>query len=311
MDSTLYINKCSAYIDFMISKGQWSGLSKNDVQTWLRNFHDLSDDEMKLIYKLLTNIVYFSENDVIDAVRQGLYECLQYEVLLRNQLDQNFSLSRSAISNLERDCIAQACFIPLLDSYAPYESGNYINRLLVQQGMISSHQSVFPDALPEVVKQYPITKLIIVDDCVGSGDQLTDFWTNSRVMDNGSNMTISEFCSLHQIRAKYLSLFGYEDSIQYLRSNLKGIDICCVRLLNNNLRVFSDSSYVWENYNERDEALKLLAELTQAAGVPLRGYKDFDFAFIMHKTIPDWTLPLFWKENTDWNLLMRRKNSNG
>lgn len=177
--------------------------------------------------------------------------------------------------------------------------------------MITPEQSIFLDNLPCVAMKNQITKLIIVDDCVGSGDQLTNFWTTSTVTDNGNIVTISEFCNIHQIQAKYLTLFGYEESIQNLRTKLSGIDIYCVRLLYDNLRVFSDSSYIWEDIDERDKALKLFAEITKNAGIPLWGYKNLDFAFMMHKTIPDWSLPLFWKENADWNLLMRRKNSDG
>lgn len=107
-----------------------------------------------------------------------------------------------------------------------------------------------------------------------------------------------------------MTLFGYDKSISNLREELDDLNIYCVRQLSEAQRVFSDDSYIWNNTDERDEAFSLFREITRMNGINLYGYKELDFAFIMHETIPDWSLPLFWQENTDWKLLMRRKNSN-
>ena len=311
MESTnLYINKCKSYIDFMITQQQWSGISKAEVGNWLRNFESLPLDELTLVYKLLTNIVYFSEADVIDALRQGVDKCLCYDVILKRQCECGFSLSQHALSNIRKDELNKACFVPLLSSGAPHESGNYVSRVLVQQGIIHSSQSMFADRLPDCFKSGSISHLVIVDDCVGSGDQLRGFWENTIVFNGETPLSLKKLCENYNVVAHYLTLFGYEESIQELSQELSGLKLHCVRILNNSLRVFSENSYVWKDDQERLSAFRLFSNITRDAGIPLYGYKGFDFAFIMHKTIPDWTLPLFWKENTDWSLLMRRKNSN-
>lgn len=306
----LYINKCKAFIDFMLSQQQWSGLTKSNVDSWLNNFKGLPQEDQVLVYKLLTNIIYFSENDVADALKIGVYNCLSYNDVLEKQKSSGFSMSVHALDNLHRTKINKTCFVPLLDSWAPYESGNNICRILVQQQIVPQNRSMFIDQVPDLLKACQVNNLVIVDDCVGSGDQLNTFWQETMVNDDGVSVTIKELCCKYGVQANYLTLFGYNKSIEILRKKFTDLNIFCVRELNDQHRVFSDSSYIWKNADERAKAFTLFYSLSKNAGIEIYGYKGLDFAFVMHKTIPDWSLPIFWKENNDWTLLLRRKNSN-
>ena len=123
-------------------------------------------------------------------------------------------------------------------------------------------------------------------------------------------MSIKELCQVNKLKPNYLTLFGYNESIKHLQKEFPELNIVCVRMLNNQHRVFSDTSYIWDNNEEKTRAFDLLNSLAQNAGISIYGYKGLDFAFIMHKTIPDWSLPIFWEENSNWKPLLRRKNSN-
>lgn len=307
----LYINKCKAFIDFMLLQQQWSGITKRDIDKWISNFQGLSEDELRLVYKLLTNIIYFSEKDVTEVLKRGTFECVAYNSVLTAQKTQGFALSQKALRNIYEQELNGSCFVPLLDSGAPHESGNYVTRLLVQQGIVPQDKSMFLNSAIPLLISGKIKNLIIVDDCVGSGQQLTDFW-ETKVVANiaGVPLTLKALCQKYGITANYLTLFGYENNIQRLRGKFPDLTIFCVRYLRDKHRVFSDESYVWDDTTERDNALELFKSVTKDVGIPLYGYNGLDFAFIMHQTIPDWSLPVFWKENADWNLLLRRKNSN-
>lgn len=309
---SFYINKCKAFIEFMLLQQQWSGITKRVVDKWISNFQGLSEEELRLVYKLLTNIIYFSENDVIEVLKRGVFECVAYNSVLTAQKESGFTLSQQALRNIYEQNLNGTCFVPLLDSGAPHESGNYVSRLLVQQEIVPQNKSMFlEDAISQLVSG-KIKNLIIVDDCVGSGQQLTAFWEEKPVFNplNGENLTLKDTCEKYGVRANYLTLFGYEDNIQRLRKLFPTLSIFCVRYLREKHRVFSDESYIWDDVEEKDDALKLFESVAKNAGIPLWGYRGLDFAFIMHQTIPDWSLPIFWKENADWNLLVRRKNSN-
>lgn len=308
---SLYNNKCKMYINFMLSQQQWSGLTKPEVLRWLENFRDLKPAELYFVFKLLTNLIYFSEKDVLEALKEGIYYCLNLHVFLERQIQSDFCLSKNALFNIAKDELKKTCFVPLLDNDSPHESGNYVSRLLVQHGLINQNQSIFLSEFLTKYRTLSFTQLVIIDDCVGSGDQLRDFWNKATINFDGKIILLKEFCAENSISANYLTLFGYDLSINILRDQLPDLKIVCVRSLNDVHRVFSESSYVWSNTEERKSAYDLFLSLTQNCGIPLLGYKELDFAFIMHQTIPDWSLPLFWKENSEWNLLMRRKNSNG
>ncbi len=304
-----YISKCRSYIDFMLSQQQWSGITKSEVERWLDNFQGLELSEIALVYKLITNIIYYSEKDIINALEEGIYNKLFYCKLLNKQIASNFTLSPKALDNVVKDELRKTCFIPLLDNDSPHESSNYISRLLVQQGFIEASQSMFLNHIADNIDRYD--RIVIVDDCIGSGDQLFSFLEHkANVTYNGNIISLLEFCSHRNIEIVYLTLFGYQKSVEQIRQKLSNLRICCIRTLTDIHRVFSPDSYIWINENERQSAISLFAKLTTECNIPLLGYKDLDFAFIMHGTIPDWSLPLFWKENSDWNLLIRRKNSN-
>jgi hypothetical protein len=305
------IHRCRAYINFMLSQQQWSGLTKAEIDQWLNNFRELSQEEMLLVYKLLINLIYYSEDDVIDALREGIFNCLFYNILLEKQKSEKFQLSPQALSNIVKEELRKTCFVPLLDSDSPHESANYVTRLLVQQQMISPIQSMFLHDIVDPIQAGNFSRLVIVDDCIGSGDQLRGFWNNTaEITIGGTEILLSEFCKRYSVTVNYLTLFGYDESIKQLIREMPQVHICCVRMLSNNQRVFQKNSYIWTNDEERQRAQALFSELADEHGFPLLGYKNLDFAFIMHKTIPDWSLPIFWKERSDWKLLMRRKNSN-
>lgn len=306
----LYINKCKAFIDFMLSQQQWSGLTRSNIDSWLTNFKGTSLEEQELVYKLLTHIIYFSENDITEALKIGVFNCLSYFDILEKQKSSNFSMSTHTLQNIHKSNVNRSCFVPLLDRGAPHESANNVCRTLVQQGLIPANKSIFISQVPSLLKENEIDNLVIVDDCVGSGDQLRTFWEETRVDDMGSSLSIKELCEKYGVRANYLTLFGYTRSINELRKEFSDLNIFCVRELNDQHRVFSESSYIWKDDNERKKAFTMIDSFAKNAGVNTYGYKDLDFAFVMHKTIPDWSLPIFWQENSDWKLLLRRKNSN-
>lgn len=307
---TMFNNKCKAYIAFMLAQQQWSGLSQESITHWLENFRTLPPKEIYLVYKLLTNLIYFSEKDVIELLKEGVYRSVGYDTVLSKQIESDFCLSPQALNNTYDDEKRETFFIPLLDNDAPHESGNYISRLLVQQGIIQSDHSIFADKLPEKINSCRIRRIVIVDDCVGSGLQLATFWAKTTVGYGTSRMLLRDFCKANGIEPIYLTLFGYDQNIISLRKNFSDLKIYCVRMLNDSLRIFNSGSYVWKDDEEQLSAKETFSSLCKEAGIPLLGFSGLDFAFIMHQTIPDWSLPLFWKENANWNLLVRRKNSN-
>jgi len=304
----IHINRCKLYIDFMLSHHQWTGIHKEDVNRWINNFSGLSDDIISFAYTLLVNIIYYSEADIIVALKEGVKNLLFKEIILQEQKKMHFRLSPQALYSILNDELRASYFIPLLDKNAPHESSNFMLRLLTQNNIIEANQSVFLRDLK--IERSKYIRIVIVDDCVGSGDQLIEFWSrNAKINIDGSEYLLRDYCKLNQnIEVNYLTLFGYENNINALKNRLLGIKVFCVNLLLDKQRVFSNESYIWQG-EELFRARAMLECLLNEKGVPLLGYKDLDFAFIMDKTIPDWSLPMLYKETSDWKPLLRRKST--
>lgn len=294
----------------MLSQQQWSGLTRQEIDGWLSNFDSLGSDNREFAYKILVNLLYFSEKDVINTLREGVYKCVGYDAILAAQTASSFSLSNHSLCNIYNGELSATIFLPLSDNDSPHESGNYVSRLLVQQNIIPVSNSIYADRLPEVFIKDDVKNVIIVDDCLGSGDQITSFWTTKRITTKDGTQSINELCKANGVVVKYLTLFGYKNSIDELKVKHPELKIHCMRYLTDQQRVFSDSSYIWSCEDERKKAFEFFRELTQEIGIPLLGYRGLDFAFIMHQTIPDWSLPLLWKNRSHWNKLLGRKNSN-
>jgi len=308
-DFEIYINRCKQFIEVMINTRQWSGLTKNDVHRWLANFRNLSLKQMYIVYKLLTNVIYYSDNDIIYLLKDGVRNRLFNDIILNNQINSDFQLDDGQITDIINTEMKCTCFIPLLDTNSPHESGNYISRLLVQNNIIDKGQSIFLSGLKDAIINLSYKRIVIVDDCVGSGDQLSEFWNDKATID-GTNTLLKDWTKRENIEVNYLVLVGYKKTIEELSNNLPKINFYCLRELDEDLRVFDGRSYIWEDMDENKFALSLFSTIAENSGIALYGYKHLDFAFIMDKTIPDWSLPIFWKNNKNWNNLMMRKNAN-
>lgn len=186
----LYINKCKTFINFMLSQQQWDGISKEEINKWLENFRELEQTDLELVYKLLTNIIYFSEADIINILKTGVFYCIAYDEILSKQIVSEFNLSQHALNNIYQNELLKTCFVPLLDSNSPHESGNYVSRLLVQQQIISHNNSMFIEELPGYLSTNRFKRIVIIDDCVGSGDQIKTFWDTKYVIDNGKKFLL-------------------------------------------------------------------------------------------------------------------------
>jgi len=98
---------------------------------------------------------------------------------------------------------------------------------------------------------------------------------------------------------------------EFIKTKTDDLEIIVCDVLTEKYRVFSDESigFFWTDKDQLAKAKEYFSRLEQDRGVPMYGYGALDFAVIIHRNIPDWTLPIFWKDATDWNILLPRKDS--
>jgi len=299
-----YIDETSRIISLMCRANQWNGLTEGAIQEWLRNFRD--QEGLYFASKIIRKWLYYSEDDIISLLRFGLYDKIYAQELISEIIqDGNLMIPNYITSSIIKSKFKKTLFIPLLDSNKPHESGLQFSRYLVQKLKVESNQSLFHyDIQPNHLNEYD--KLVIVDDCIGSGQQLVDFWLSPQLKN------IREATQENKIKCYYLILIGYKNTIEDIIATIPKLKIIICVPLTDQYRVFSNESInrYWNDNEELEDARNYFLKLTQERGIPMYGFAGLDFAVIIHRNIPDWSLPIFWKGSSDWKFLIERKNSN-
>ena len=132
------------------------------------------------------------------------------------------------------------------------------------------------------------------------------FWNSEKIQ------TIKDICKKYDIPIYYLVLIGYDKNLEIIskEKEIEGIRVIICDILTDRNRVFSDDNIIWDKTNgEREKALEYFEKLMKEKGVRFLGYKKLDFAVVLHDRLPNWSLPIFWKEMVGWKCLLRRKTT--
>ncbi|QDW27223.1 hypothetical protein FFJ24_021290 [Pedobacter sp. KBS0701] len=305
-DMELYCSNKKALIRTMCRTSQWSGVTEGEITDWL--YHNFKETKGRYFaIKILLHALYYSEANLIELLKDGIYSKIFGDRLKTKLInDGNIYHPRSEMESIINGCIAETLFIPLLDSNSPSESGNSMIRYLTHKTGMSPVNAEFHFKV-DLAKLDKYKYIVIVDDCLGSGQQIYDFWnTNSAIGD------IKKEAQSRGIEIFYLILIGNEDALLDLQLNgdLQGLKVRICEKLSSDNRVFEVSNNIWNgDQEEMDEAIKYLDQIEAVYQVPRKGYNELDFAVFIHNTTPDWSLPIFWKQNSDWKPLFKRKNS--
>jgi hypothetical protein len=299
-----YIENRKALVRVICRAGQWSGLEENEIFNWLDNFKDSFGKYIAL--KILIHSIYYSEKNVIALLKHGIYEkILSKDIKEQLILNDNILTPKTETNALLRERVKRTTFVPLLDKGKPGESANQITRYLIQKIYIDPSQTAFIDNL-NIEDIVQMTSLIFVDDCIGSGNQLDLFFNRDNVKSK------IDIAVQNKVKVYYLILTGYKKNIDTVQKqrNLEKIKIVACDELSDNDRIFNRNNVIWQDEEEYEKANQYFIKLEKEYGILQFGWSDLDFSVFIHNTIPDWSLPIFWMENSDWTPLMKRKNSN-
>ncbi|MFD1257317.1 hypothetical protein ACFQ3S_10960 [Mucilaginibacter terrae] len=289
----------------IVCLSQWDYLKYSNVSNWLEDNFKNDIEGKYYATKILLHTLYYSKKDLEKLLLYGLNEKI-YGELLKSELirTDNIYIQHSDAETRILKLKQASFFIPLSDSDKPQESGNAIVADLVHKLEVPAKDV---DFVKNVDKNKLLDKkyLIFVDDCIGSGDQLRDFLNSPKVEE------IKNMCQELDISIYYLALVGYQYNVEELIFNqyTVGVRIRVCDLLTEKNRVFSDENVIWASKEEKVAAVQYFKNIESTKGIDLFGHGHLDFAIILHNRVPDWSLPIFWKEMTGWKCLIKRKNT--
>jgi hypothetical protein len=273
----------------IISLAQWDYLKYSHLCDWLDDNFSNDIEGKYYAIKILLHTIYYSKQNMERLLNFGLNEKIYGEIIKSELIDnKNIYIPHSEAEAMVNKLKQKSFFVPLLDSNKPSESGNFVIGDIVHKINISENQVDFHWNLnEELLKNYRI--LIFVDDCIGSGSQLKKFWNSEKTN------SIKAICKKYDIMIYYLVLIGYDKNIKLLKEqqNLTGLKVIVCDKTN----------------NEKEKAIQYFERIRKEKGINFLGFKKLDFAVILHDRLPNWSLPIFWKEMTGWKCLLRRKTT--
>lgn len=291
----------------VVCQSQWDYLKYADLEKWLTDNFQNDIEGRYYATKIILHTVYYTKKDLENLLNYGLNEKI-YGVIIKECLvdNKNIYIANSDGEARVADLKRKSFFVPLLDSNKPHESGNGIIGDLVHKLDVKENQVAFHrDITEELLDGYKI--LIFADDCIGSGNQLKKFWNSEDIK------VIREICTRKNIAVYYLVLLGYEENVKRLLASgkISDLNVVVCDLLTDRNRVFSEANIIWDkNTNELNLAKDFFTKVRKEKGASFLGYKNLDFAVILHDRLPNWSLPIFWKKSSNWSILLKRKTSN-
>tara|TARA_R110000782_G_scaffold237188_1_gene323522 strand:- start:261438 stop:262394 length:957 start_codon:yes stop_codon:yes gene_type:complete len=306
-DKLEFYNHATEKVYFYIESKFWSKLTNNQFQKWLNNFK--SPDEKYCAAKLLDRFVYYSEEDIIQLLKYGLHELLIRVNHISIEVKNNFNTEENELATLKQEFVKTTAFIPL-NSGNPTESGNIIASYLCKEHGVPEENVLNAMKLTsDMLLKYQ--NIIIVDDFIGSGDQIISFWSDDDVILDGNHKKMYEIANEYQnINFKYFCLVTTEEGYnnfysEGLHHNQK-LDIIYCEKLKTKFKIFGENSVYFDN-DEKDACKMIIENICKINGINLLGHKGLDYAIAFHHSIPDASLPLFYEQKNSWNYLFRSK----
>lgn len=296
-DIDFYVDFSIEYFRFLIDSRQWTGFGWQELNTWIKNFKDIKNGKY-IACKILRESLGYSEDDMALMIHDAISDIINGDVVKQKQIDSKFGKIKSLLRYDIKDELDKTFFVPLLVDNRPGESADAIIRLMTQRLGFTINAKFSSDI--EESEKYE--RIILVDDCIGSGEQFRRFFKEACIK---NNKLFKDWCKNSVKKLYYLVLVGDEETISNLESEYRFCKIVCIELLNENHRVIEKL----EEDPIYQEAKAKLLDVLSVNEISLRGFNDMEYAVFMHGNIPDWSLPLLYKSRKNWNPLLRRKDS--
>lgn len=302
-----FIKYAKNKVYFYIESKFWSKLDITTFHAWLSNFDTIEEKYCAL--KLLDRFVFYSEEDMIRLLQFGFFELIFKRKALEKEVTHNFNLSNGELNKLKNDFIRNALVLPLRTDNLS-ESSLAMARYLTNDFGFPEENIIDQNNLKseELLKS---RNLIIIDDFIGSSNQLFNFWNFETIKLDNEDITPKELRKMFpNLEVEYFCLVSSEDGLSNFHFNNVdvGLRITFCEKLTNKYKVFGKDSVYFDN--EEVECCKnILDLLCKRKGIPLFGYTNLDYAMAFHHSIPDSSLPLFYSQNKNWNPLFKNKNT--
>lgn len=298
VNEAIVLSKCNFYVDTHL----WPLKSKLDPEGWLNNF---TADEREFAIHLLNGFMYFS-NDLVDqlfiAAFRGLSRTVVDQVTPPNErLPQWREFVDSVIITY-----------PTGETASAADSGHLFVRRARDLIGIPEARIMAPDRALQALISRTATRILFVDDFVGSGQQFYMTW-HRRVPAAGGESFDSQ--NVAGTALYYMPLFCTQFAITNALAALSTkVQLCAAHTLTSEYSALNDPSIFWPDSLKRT-AVEFIRNKSREIGLPdaggnvgndWQGFCKLGLGISFEHHIPDASLPLFYTTMNGWKPLWRR-----
>ena len=289
----LVLNKCRAFTDFHV----WPLTPRLAPEQWLLNF---DETEQPFALHLLNSFMFFSE-PMVDQLLTAAFQNLS------NLVPQS---KGGRAASWERFC-GEAIVTHVTGEEAHSTDSGHIFARKARDVLGFEEERILSNAQAlDTLRSNPGRPLLLVDDFVGSGNQLLTTWRRSL---GAQDQSFESFLREHaDSRAYYCPTICTELGLGRINAHAPFLTVSPGNLLSQRYSVFHSESLVWpEDMVASGPAF--VRRASQRAGIPadgsrhdLHGVDRLGLCLAFHHSVPDATIPLLhWDQNGWWPLVRR------
>ncbi len=276
--------------------GLWPVRKRLDPQSWLTNF---SENERPFAYNLLNVFLYYNE-DLVDALLIGAFQRVSAHVVgSATTLADARTRWRTFLSSV---LVTQVQG----EDPNPADSGYAFARKARQVLRIDEAQIAEPrHALSDVSIRFD-TPVLLVDDFVGSGNQLVETWHRRQGAEGLGSLAAAAEAG---VSIFYVPLVATSLGIARLRRECSNLKVFPAHLLDERYSLIAPNSILWPE-SLKPHAQAFLLDASDRAGIVdgyeygWKGFHDLALAVAFAHSVPDATLPLFFWDRNGWKPLL-------
>jgi hypothetical protein len=191
----------------------------------------------------------------------------------------------------------------------PSDSGfSYARRMRKAFGLHQS-QIMSPDRAIEAAKESR-RPVLFVDDFAGSGNQFIETWQRPYAQPGGHSLSFSDvFDSDIERNAFYAPSLCTQLARERIYEDAPAVRISAAHLIPYTASLVDvNSAYI--PVDLRNEMANVVAEASSRARIPPRdafGFANLGLGVAFEDSVPDASLPIFWKETDAWQPLIARR----
>ena len=303
-----FVERTKSKVFFYIESTIWNNIDHKRLISWLNQFKEEVEEEVYLSYLLLDSLVYYNKSDCLKLLNKGIFDLVVREKVLSSDRESDFRKNEMDLKGLIKSTLSKVGFMTLLTDgdNETTVSSRVLTRYLTHEMDFPEDQIFDPSDLENVYDKFDT--IILVDDFIGSGRQIINFWYHTEIKFKDSTKLISDICLENSISMKYLCLVADEKGLAnfYSYGDKLNLTIWPCERLNISHSFFEMESDKFESIEDCEKYKKIYMDVCNRNGIKSFGYELGELTIAFEHTVPDSTLPIFW-EHPDSYLVRNKK----